>query len=164
MTHQKGWKPTHLNLTSFFLQIHLSNLLERPACRCLSMGLPMSFLDTNKPAFTHMFHSSFLVWPAGHLDGSQLPPSSELQEPQRLHSLLCLARTFPDGWRSSLSPLPRHPPCSSCHTLSINVPEIWRKEGVDRTPPPDGCCVSLTTQFLFPTHQMCLDIFNRARK
>lgn len=55
----------------------------------------MGFLDTNEPAFTYVFHSSFLVLPAGHResDGSHTT-RSELLEPQRLQPPLCSALTL----------------------------------------------------------------------
>lgn len=130
MTDSSVGVEAHAFEPDLFLVANSSNLLERSACRLLSMG----FLDINESAFTHVFHSTFLVQPAGHLNGSQSQPSSWLLEPQSLHSLLCSALTFPDGWRPALS----HCPSPSLLLLPypepfiINVPEyrgkrVWTK-------------------------------------
>lgn len=77
-----------------FLAMIISLTLYKTCLQALSWA-PMGFLDTNEPAFAYVFHSSFLVLPAGHLRVADhtLPPS-ELLEPQRLHPPLCSTLTL----------------------------------------------------------------------
>lgn len=98
------------------------------------MGLPTGFLDTNKSAFTHTFHSSFLVWPAGYLDGwittfTIIRAAGATEAPQ--FALLSLDLS---GWMVVL-PIPTAPSPSLLffpypEPFVINVHEIRRKEGV----------------------------------
>lgn len=113
----------------------------------------MGFLDTNEPAFTYVFHSSFLVLPAGHResDGSHTTTIRTAG-----------ATETPPSTLLSLDPCSPHP-----QSLNTRDPETQRKEGVDQTQRSYYCgtfLVSHTDVSLFPTHHICSDIFNRRRK
>lgn len=78
-----------------------------------------------------------------------LPPS-ELLEPQKLHPPLCSALT--------LAP----------HTPSHSTPATLKHRGKRALTKLNGLTTAapslLLVPSLFPTHQICLDIFNRRRK
>lgn len=105
----------------------------------------MGFLDSNKPAFTYVFHSRFLVLPAGHLESDGSHPTHTIRAAGATEALCStLLILDPLQMKDRGSPCP-HSPCHP-QPFNISVPETEES----------GCWLNSAALLLlhFPQYQL----------